>query len=172
MGLYLIPCTQCGKSFAWFSGNTGDQRCIACMIGKVEKEHFAINNSTDQDGVYVNNAWQKPEAEYVLELRQLKSEIEEMKRIHKGSRTLLIDYKNEVEELRQDKDFWRDAYTKMDEAAWEDAQLATKQIEQLEASRQNLMAKVSKARQALKRYADINYHGEPELAQKALEETE
>lgn len=30
MGLYQVNCSQCGKSFAWFSGNASDQRCNDC----------------------------------------------------------------------------------------------------------------------------------------------
>ena len=33
MGIYMITCPVCGKTFLWFSGNT-DQRCSECQKEK------------------------------------------------------------------------------------------------------------------------------------------
>jgi phage FluMu protein Com len=38
MGLYTIPCPQCGKLFLWFSGCL-DQRCPDCKANEPEKKH-------------------------------------------------------------------------------------------------------------------------------------
>jgi hypothetical protein len=36
MGLYAIPCRQCGAMFIWWSGNL-DQRCSACANPELHK---------------------------------------------------------------------------------------------------------------------------------------
>jgi DNA-directed RNA polymerase subunit RPC12/RpoP len=38
MGLYVIPCRQCGKKFIWFSGNN-DPRCDQCRYLSKEQSN-------------------------------------------------------------------------------------------------------------------------------------
>jgi phage FluMu protein Com len=37
MGIYTIPCQQCGRPFLWFSGSL-DQRCMDCKKAEVQKK--------------------------------------------------------------------------------------------------------------------------------------
>jgi hypothetical protein len=45
MGIYTIPCQQCGKHFMWFSGSS-DQRCMECKKAEVQKK-LASKHPTD-----------------------------------------------------------------------------------------------------------------------------
>lgn len=51
MGIYAIPCKQCGKIFLWFSGNL-DQRCADCkkMDAEVKtlRDPSQLQNSSEQ----------------------------------------------------------------------------------------------------------------------------
>jgi hypothetical protein len=46
MGLYAIPCRECGKLFMWFSGNM-DQRCGDCLNPKAVPAVQCLNCGAD-----------------------------------------------------------------------------------------------------------------------------
>jgi hypothetical protein len=48
MGLYAIPCRQCGQIFMWFSGNTS-QWCGKCLTGLQPKPREELEGQSEAE---------------------------------------------------------------------------------------------------------------------------